>query len=65
MNIDAGRQLATEKPAQPCEGLPCAFPKLDLGVDLGRLCPVKGTEKSVTLGIGAIIPCLEFPNQRP
>lgn len=43
LSMYAGRQLEAEKQARLCEGLPWDFSMLDMGVDLGRLRPVKGT----------------------
>lgn len=65
LNVYVGRRLETKEQAQLCENLHCAFLKLDLGANLGRLCPVKGTQNCVALGIGGIIPCIEFLNPHP
>lgn len=56
-----------QKNKQPYAGLPCALPRLNLGIlDLGRLSiPFKGTQTSAALDIGGAIPCLAFSRQGP
>lgn len=56
-----------QKSKQPYAGLPCAFPRFDLGIlDLGRLSiPFKWTQIIADLEVREAIPCLEFSNQHP